>query len=286
MSLTGKTFSLWTQHGALNSKPVFDAFRQGCRALGATAIENSNRSDVDVIWSVLWSGRMSPNKIIWDRNQQSGKPTIVLEVGGISRGNTWKVGFNGINKSGCMLTTSNDSTRATQLGLVLEPWKLTGDHILVCGQHNNSQQWQHMPEISQWAMNIIEELQSITSRPIVFRPHPRCSLPNIEHQFRNVTRQRPQKINGTYDNFDLQFENARATVSWSSNPGIHSVIHGVAAHTGPDSIAFDVSVKDLHNIETVCLPDRQQWLNDYAWTEFTIGEISSGIPIKRLTNYL
>jgi len=33
-------------------------------------------------------------------------------------------------------------------------------------------------------------------------------------------------------------------------------------------------------------PDRTQWLNDYAWTEFTIQEISQGIPLKRLTSLL
>jgi hypothetical protein len=33
-------------------------------------------------------------------------------------------------------------------------------------------------------------------------------------------------------------------------------------------------------------PDRQQWLNDYAWTEFTVEEIASGLPLKRLTSKL
>ena len=41
--------------------------------------------------------------------------------------------------------------------------------------------------------------------------------------------------------------------------------------------------KDLEN---PIMPDRTQWLNDYAWTEYTVDEIATGMPLKRLTNYL
>ena len=81
-------FSLWTNYGALNSRPVFDAFRSGAVALGHSCVDNDSHSDVDVIWSVLFSGRMAPNKAIWERNVAQSKPTIVLEVGGIKRNNT------------------------------------------------------------------------------------------------------------------------------------------------------------------------------------------------------
>ena len=50
--------SLWTKYGALNSQPVFEAFRQGAQRLGYNCRENVTSADVDVIWSVLWRGRM------------------------------------------------------------------------------------------------------------------------------------------------------------------------------------------------------------------------------------
>ena len=77
-------------------------------------------------------------------------------------------------------------------------------------------------------------------------------------------------MSGTYDDFDMSFENVWATISWSSNPGIHSVINGVPAYTGPSSLAYNVSMQDLSTIENPVLPDREQWLNDYAWTESTV----------------
>ena len=281
-------FSLWTQYGALNSKPVFDAFRMGCSTLGYETVNDSHDSDVDVIWSVLFNGRMAPNKTIWEKNRTSGKPTIVLEVGGIKRGTTWKVGLNGINRDAYFGPANNNSDRVHELGLTLKPWCTTGEYILICGQHDKSLQWQGMPSMSNWVMNTIEKIQKNTDRPIVFRPHPRCPLPHIEHEFKNVSRQDPQKIDGTYDDFDMSFNNVYATVSYSSNPGIHSILEGVPAFVGYESLAYATAndIDFLHDIENPLMPDRTQWLNDYAWTEYTIKEIQNGVPLKRLTNMI
>ena len=281
-------FSLWSNYGALNSREVFAAFSDSLVAAGYDVAWNDPVSDVDVIWSVLWNGRMASNKNIWERNVAQSKPTIVLEVGGIKRGITWKVGLNGINRSGYFGDRGNDRTRADSLGISLTPWRNKGEYILLCGQHEKSEQWRHQPRMSQWVIDTIDEIQKHTDRPIVFRPHPRCPLPHIEHEFKNVRRQDPIKIDGTYDDFDMSFNNVWATVSYSSNPGIHSIINGVPAFVGPASLAYDAAndIDFLHDIENPLRPDRQQWLNDYAWTEFTIEEISQGIPLKCLTSKL
>ena len=70
-------FNLWTNHGAMNSTPVFKAFEIGARKLGHDVVHNST-DGVDVIWSVLWYGRMSKNKSIWDNNKKKLKPTIPI----------------------------------------------------------------------------------------------------------------------------------------------------------------------------------------------------------------
>ena len=281
-------FSLWTQYGALNSKPIFDAFRLGCHSLGFTCVDNSNDADVDVIWSVLFSGRMAANKAIWERNTANAKPTIVLEVGGINRGTTWKVGLNGINRNAYFGPCGNNDDRHRLLGLSLKPWRTHGEYILICGQHDKSLQWQGMPSMSTWVMNTIDAIRAHTDRPIVFRPHPRCPLPHIEKEFKNVYRQEPQHVINTYDDFDMGFDNVWTTISYSSNPGIHSIINGVPAFVGPASLAYDVGndIDFLHDIEAPLMLDRTQWLNDYAHTEWTIEEISQGIPLNRLTNRL
>ena len=289
-------FCLYTDNGALNSKPIFEAFAKSLIDAGHTVIYNEpyrvmdhyDNYDVAVIWSVLWHGRMSMNKQIWDINRRLGKPVIVLEVGGIKRGTTWKVGLNGINRTAYFGEQDNDRSRADSLGLVCKPWRSNGDFILICGQHDKSLQWQDMPSMSNWFMQTYREIRKHTDRPIVFRPHPRCRLPHIELGLKHVYRQEPRHVTNTYDDFDMQFDNIWATISHSSNPGIHSIISGVPSFVSNSSLAYDVAndIDFLHDIESPVMPDRQQWLNDYAWTEYTVDEIAQGLPLKRLTDRL
>ena len=279
-------FSLFKEYGALNSKPVFEAFEHSLREAGHTITYSDMHADVAVIWSVLFHGRMTGNKPIWDYYTRTGKKVIVLEVGGINRGKTWKVGLNGINRDAYFGATGMDDSRAVQQGLSLKPWRKDGEYILICGQHDKSLQWRDMPRMSNWFLNTYDTIRKHTDRTIIFRPHPRCRLEHIERGLRYVERQEPKHIEGSYDDFDMGFDNVFCTISWSSNPGIHSVINGVPAFVGPSSLAYPVAGHNLELINYPQTPDRTQWLNDYAWTEFSVEEISQGIPLKRLTSKL
>lgn len=277
-------FGLWTQYGALNSKPVFDAFRYSLIQAGYSVTENHPDCDIDVIWSVLWHGRMAPNKLIWDRARAANKPVVVLEVGHIQRGTTWKVGLNGINRDAFFHSGGNDNTRAALLALALKPWKHNPDGpIIICTQHVKSQQWTSMPAISNWTIQTIDAIRQHTDRHIVIRPHPRCPLPLIETEFKNVIRQDPIKIQETYDDFDFKYDHAWAVVNWSSNPAVEAVRNGIPVFVGPSSLAWDVGNHSLDTINNPIKPDRQQWLNDLAHTEFTIQEIADGLPLRNFS---
>lgn len=281
-------FSLFTDYGALNSKPVFDSFATSLHNSGHTVSFNEWDCDVAVIWSVLWFGRMAGNQKVWEHFQAINKPVIALEVGGINRGVTWKVGLNGINRDAYFGADSNNSDRHRLLNLSLKPWRTSGEFILIAGQHDKSLQWQGMPSMSNWLMQTISEVRKHTDRPIIFRPHPRRPLPHIEKEFKNVYRQDPQHVKDTYDDFDMGFDNVWATISYSSNPGIHSIIEGVPAFVSTHSLAYPVGndIDFLHDIEQPVMPDRTQWLNDYAHTEWTLDEIAQGLPLKNLTSEL
>lgn len=275
-------FSLWTQYGARNSAPVFDAFRQSIVDSGHTALENSVAGDVDVIWSVLWNGRMSPNKRIFN----TGKPTIVLEVGGIQRGTTWKVGYNGIGRHNIIRTKSNNDNRAEKLGLSLKEWRTDGEYILICCQNPKSQLWEYMPTPAEWITQTVNTIRTHSERPIVIRQHPRapfrCQLPPSK----NISYQVPTKLENTYDDFDLAFKNVHAVINPSSNPGPQAVVNGVPAFVHDTSLAYAVGNTDLANIENPWKPDRRQWIDEYAHTEYTLDEIRQGIPLVKLLKML
>ena len=51
-------FGTFNKFGALNSKPVFEAFSNSVKDRGWIVSEHNLNADVAVIWSVLWNGRM------------------------------------------------------------------------------------------------------------------------------------------------------------------------------------------------------------------------------------
>jgi len=275
-------FSLFTDYGSLNSPPVWDAVKLGLLKLGHTVDENNIDTDIPVIWSLLWHGRMIKNKIVWDKFRSQNKKVLVIEVGGIKRNSTWKVGINGINRLADFGPKNNDDTRVAQLGLDIRPWRTQGEHILLCLQHDKSEQWKNMPPLEQYVLETVQRLRQHTDRKIIVRSHPRCILP-AQLRLDNVVYEIPKQIDNTYDDFDLNFSNAWAVVSWSSNPGIHAVLNGIPAFVGEQSLAYDVANHDFSTINSPKTPDRQQWLNDYAHTEWTTEEIAQGIPFSRLT---
>lgn len=288
-----RKFSLWTRHGALNSKPVFEAFEKSLIEAGHE-VEHNSEEGIPVIWSVLWRGRMQGNEHIWYHAKNNAKKVIVLEVGGLFRNKTWKVGIDGINNEAIFGQLGNNSDRADKLGLKLHPWRDNKEGpIVICGQNPHSLQWKNMPKVSDWMLGVIEEIRKHTDRKILIRPHPRAPLDAIEFEFKNVSRQDPRHIPNTYDDFDFSCDDAWAVINWSSNPATHAVMNGVPVFTGPSSLAWPVANQSypLHScnfdqIENPKKPDRQQWLNDIAHTEYTIEEITQGIPLKRLTEFL
>jgi len=275
-------FSLFTDYGSLNSPPVWDAVKLGLLKLGHTVDENNIDTDIPVIWSLLWHGRMIKNKIVWDKFRSQNKKVLVIEVGGIKRNSTWKVGINGINRLADFGPKNNDDTRVAQLGLDIRPWRTQGEHILLCLQHDKSEQWKNMPPLEQYVLETVQRLRQHTDRKIIVRSHPRCILP-AQLRLYNFVYEIPKQIDNTYDDFDLNFSNAWAVVSWSSNPGIHAVLNGIPAFVGEQSLAYDVANHDFSTINSPKTPDRQQWLNDYVHTEWTTEEIAQGIPFSRLT---
>ena len=172
-------FSMFTKHGALISPTVFEAVRKGLTLHGHTVTENEMDCDVPVIWSLLWNGRMLRNKIVWDEFRSKNKNVLVVEVGGIQRNNTWKIALNGINRSGQFGPSNNTNERAVKLNLQCKPWRTNGDHILLCLQHDKSEQWAQCKPLLDYTLDTITELRKYTNRKIIVRQHPRGPLPQF-----------------------------------------------------------------------------------------------------------
>ena len=271
--------------GPLNSAPVFDAFINSLEATGDKVLINSNeKCDVAVIWSVLWLGRMSKYKSIWDEYQRQGKPVIVLEVGGILRNETWKIGINGVNREADFANDNVTDNRWPKFKIKMKPWKQTGDKIIICGQHGSSHQWRNNPPMIQWLEQQITDVRQYTDKPIVIRPHPRNHVQINVGKFNNVKIIGPKKDNNTYDDTNLKdiFGDAWALINYSSNPAMQAIFNGIPVFTSPASLSFDVSNNNIKNINSPEMPDRKKWANKLSHTEWWIDEIKNGLPWRRI----
>lgn len=278
--------SIFPEYGALNSKPVFDAFVNGARKLGYQVVSHDLSADVFVIWSVLWHGRMIKNYDIWCQAKLLNKPIIILEVGSLKRGVTWKVGLNHVNRNGEFFNKNNlIPNRSKDLGIHLHSWNTDGKSILICGQHPKSEQWKGYPEPNIWFAQTVSALRKYTDRPIKIRPHPRDrSLIKIEN-FKDIEIINPVRLRNSYDdyNFVESLTDVWAVVNISSNTGVQSVIRGIPAFVSKESLAYPVGNNNFSKIEDPDYPDRELWLEELCHTEWTLDEINNGIPIKRLT---
>ena len=270
-------FRLYREYGALNSPPVFDAIEHGLRQQGHDIVNDNE--DVSVIWSVLWSGRMRQNKLIYDKCQQQGKAVMIVEVGNLKRGNTWRISLNHINNLGKFANESNlDITRPEKLGVKLQPISTTrrGEILIAC-QHQESLQWQGMPAMKDWVADTIEKIKQHTHRRIRVRYHPRSAFPFKQS---GVEVERPVLVPGSYDDFDI-FYNYHCVVNYNSGPAVQAAINGVPVLCDASSLAADLSIK-WSELDTPYVPDRTDWFVKLCHTEWTVDEIRQGTPISRL----
>lgn len=274
-----KTVSYFPLQCSLNSGPVVGAVLSSLRSAGATVEPNSWDSDAVIIWSVLWHGRMSANQAVYYHYRSQNKPVIVLEVGALDRGRTWKVCLNNVTAQGYYGHTENlDWDRPAKLGIKLKNNANSTPWIVIAMQHSKSLQM-HNVDQSQWLAHTIAQLKKHTDRPILVRPHPRSPLTQIKLP-PGVNFQAPIKLPDTYDSFDMDY-GCHAVVNYNSGPGIQAAIAGTRCMVDQTSLAWPVSVQ-FSDVEKPYTLNREQWLVEICHTEYTVEELQQGLWLKRL----
>ena len=275
-----KNIAYFPSQCAQNSGPVISAVLDFLQARGIQTQENSLASDAAVIWSVLWSGRMAANRAVYEHYRAHGRPVIVLEIGALYRGQTWKVAVNHITRDGYYGHEQNlDWDRPRRLNISLAH-KFDGDPaVVIAAQHSRSLQTQTLGDMTHWVVQQIQQVRAHTDRPIKIRPHPRSRL-ELTRLPTDVVIEQPRSVPNTYDSFDMHFD-CHAVVNYNSGPGIQAAISGVRPVVNQTSLAYPVSV-ELANIEQPYDIDRESWLIELCHTEYTLNEIERGQWIDRL----
>jgi hypothetical protein len=251
------------------------------QAAGHETQENSWTADAAVIWSVLWSGRLAPNQAVYAHYRAQNKPVIIVEVGALYRGNTWKIAINNVTAQGHYGHQDHlDWDRPRKLKISLATQTVTRPEIVVALQHVKSLQVAAITDMTQWVHDTVGLIKHHTDRPVVIRPHPRCSVPLPV----GVRVEQPRRVSNTYDAYDMHFD-CRAVINYNSGPGIQAAIAGVRPIVDASSLAHPVGI-NWNEIEQPYTVDRDLWLTQICHTEYTVQEIQQGLWLKRLHPWL
>jgi hypothetical protein len=195
----------------------------------------------------------------------NGLDCLILETGYVNRGsrltNHYALGWNGLNRRADFCNRNSPPDRSEKLAVTLKPWKDGGDYILLCGQVP----WDASVDFTdhvQWLRDIAVAIKAVSRIPLRFRPHP-LGGPIVD-----VAAELSQ---GTLQD-DLS--HAKCVVNFNSNTGVDAVLAGVP------TIVFDIGsmVWDhkLTDFENLPKPDRQQWIQDLCYAQWTPQEMRSG----------
>jgi len=272
---------------AQNSVLVMQAMLDSLRRAGHTIEQNSYDCDAAIIWSVLWAGRMTANQAVWSHYRSLSRPVVIIDIGALYRGETWKIAVNSITANGYYGHTENlDWDRPRKLGISIALNFSTNPRIIIAAQHARSQQVVGLTSIEGWVVDQVEQLRKVTDRPIVVRPHPRSALnwAGLVHLPKDVVIETPVKVINTYDSYNLAFD-CHAMVNYNSGPGIQAALAGTRPIVDASSLAHPVSIT-MNNIEQPYTVDRDQWLVEICHTEYTVNEIKEGMWLKRIESAL
>lgn len=257
---------------------VLRAFYDGCKAEKTfRGLDDYVPSDVAVIMGTF--KRFIPISYrrgnVYHKQQAQGLKTVILETGYINRGagpeNHYAAGLDGLNGRAWFNNQGSSSDRLLKLGVNVEPWRTDGDHVLLCGQVP----WDASVDFinfTEWAHRTAGRLQTLTTRRIVYRPHPLAFTPTPDGCWRSTNKVLADDL-----------KNCWACVTFNSNSAVEAAIAGIPVFAFDEgSMALSIANISLDRIESPNMPDRTQWLSDLCYAQWTPAEMRSGETWRRL----
>jgi hypothetical protein len=298
--LTGKNFG--NQSGAITMKihiyvpkendehiETLEAMASGIPGAEIRTLESyrvATAPDVAVVFGVY--KRAVPQSYLRGRvleiQRYLGKRTLVLEKGYINRDEYFSAGWEGLNNRANFLNCGMDDHRSSKLGVELQPWDLTGDYHMVVGQVP----WDASVENTNfflWVADAIIRTKRITDIPIKFRQHPKAEG-DFSEMFEEMHKNGVDVIPGSVS-LEESIASARSVITYNSNVGVDALV------AGKPVLSFDegsmVWQATRHHVEYLLDPglmiagvDRQQWLNDIAYAQWSREEMASGAAWNHL----
>lgn len=166
-------------------------------------------------------------------------------------------------------------------GVQLQPWRQTGNHVLLCLQRDGG--WSMAGwDVIDWALKNIIEIRKYSDRPIRIRPHPgdKKAKKYCDRLLKLCQGRRINHVALSTEGTSLMedFANCWAVVNHNSSPGVAAVIEGIPVIlTDPvSSQARDVATTGINRIENPLMPDREAWAQRISQFHWSHEELHTG----------
>ena len=283
---------------------ILDNFLAGVRIVGDTAIAHQGMNaipcDVALIQGFVHEhGKSAPhlqlrhNAVLLQKNNNRRSLIVDSNLFLYADPNNTKTylrySFDGVfPTTGFYFDRDVDPTRWTKisrdLNITLKPWRVKGEHILICLQRNGGWSMRGL-DVIQWMNSTILEIRKHSQRPIIVRAHPGDkkikSILKINHKNAHLS---------SNERLVDDLTRAWATVVYNSSPSVASLIEGITVFlTDPSpeySQTFGLSDVDLSKIENPTLVERQSWVERLAMCHWNFNELRSGEAWKFFKQYI
>lgn len=256
--------------------------------------EKYSKCDLAVMFGSWKPGRSNMHHIVRTSIVESGTPFICIETPLLGRkvfkpNEHQRVGINGFLNRDAYFGPDVDhpGDRLGKLGIHWSGWKNNrGNKIVIALQLAGDASLRHN-DINQWCMQTVQQLRSITERPIEIRTHPGISSKgwgNHEALFRDMAFlgiKDVSWVNGREIPWEKQILDAHCVVAYTSGLSIDAIVNGIPVIACDEgNFAWTIGERKLSNVERPRMAnnnDIQRWLQNLAYCQWTPDEMESGI---------
>lgn len=246
------------------------AFETGLKRAGYTLNDSpaalpTARDDLLVIWNRYGAFEARANE--WERR---GGTVLVCENGYAGKDSEgrqyYAISVHGHNGSGWF--PDGDGARFDALGLVVHPWKVGGRKIVVRGQRGIGTAQMASPV--RWHNNTAARLAKRQPWPVQCIDHPGRHAPNPPPE--------------------VYLADALACVIWASSVGVTALLMGVPVFYDAPYWICQMGARRLRDSPDADYPLKDDRMRRYAlermaWAQWSVAEIETGEPFKRLVGY-
>jgi hypothetical protein len=283
-----------------------ESFAQGVRASGDSVVVDwehhytPSRLAVLLGWATTNTGgrNIALRKQVIAEQRRLGFQTMCIDASCWkyldNHGNYLRYSLNGPFYDRAEYANRNsDDTKWSEisgvLGVQLKPARVHADgHILICMQRDGGFAMKTLDPMT-WLHEKIQQIRSVTSRPIWVRPHPgQYDMKDFQHWTdKKQIKHHVTILEPTHSQLIDNLQGAHAAVFFNSSASVAAACEGIPIFADDSScVAWAVANHDISKIESPETFAREQWIYDLAAAHWSDADAQAGRIYQKFMPYL